>query len=145
MAGITLASIALDAVFGTGYWVRVQGTLDLEPNSMPDPDLAVVIGDPKQPGPNLPTTALLVVEISDSTLTEDRQWKSSLYAAAGIADYWIVNLRDDCLEIRREPRVDSTARFGHDYGSLTTLGPGEFAAPLAAPSTGIAIMDLIPG
>ena len=103
-------------------------------NGVPDPDIAVVRGDPDNPADDNPTSALLVVEVSDSMLSYDRNAKASMYAAAGIADYWIVNIPDRQLEIRRNPQPDSTAEFGHSYGSLTTLKPGDTATPLAAAS-----------
>jgi Uma2 family endonuclease len=143
-AGITLVARALDRVFSTGFWVRAQMTLDLTPLSMPDPDIAVIVGDPAQPDPDVPTTALLVVEVSLSTLSDDRNWKASLYASAGITDYWILNLQDDRLEICRDPRPDATQDFGHGYATLTTLFAGDFATPLAAPSARIPVTDLLP-
>ena len=124
----------LVSIFGVGYWVRMQGTLDLDPQGVPDPDIAVVIGDRDSPADENPTTAVLIVEVSDSRLTFDRTTKAGMYAAAGITDYWIVNVPDRQLEIRRDPRPDSAAEFGHGYGSLTTLKPGDTATPLAAPN-----------
>jgi Uma2 family endonuclease len=143
-AGITLVLRALDRVFRTGYWVRCQGTLDLTPSSMPDPDVAVVPGDPARPDPDVPKTAVLIVEVSDSTLSDDQGWKASLYASAGIADYWILNLQDDHLEVRRDPKPDTTQPFGHGYSTLTTLVAGNFTTPLAAPSARVAVADLLP-
>jgi Uma2 family endonuclease len=52
------------------------------------------------------TTGVLIIEGSDSTLSYDRTRKASLYARAGIADYWIVNLVDKQLEVRHDPRPD---------------------------------------
>lgn len=144
-AAVTLTARALDRIFATGFWVRAQMTLDLLPNSMPDPDLAVVVGDPANPSNDLPTTALLIVEVSDSTLRTDRTTKAGLYAASGIADYWILNLQDNVLEVRRDPRPDTTEPFGYSSGSLSTLRPGEFATPLAAPTARIAVAELLPG
>jgi Uma2 family endonuclease len=91
----------LENVFGPGVWVRNQLTLDLSPHGVPDPDLAAVIGDPDHPTDDNPTTALLVVEVSDSRLPFDRTTKASMYAAARIQEYWIVNIQDRQLEIRR--------------------------------------------
>ena len=130
----------LEGVFGPGFWVRNQLTLDLSPHGIPDPDIAVVRGDPDQPSDDNPTSALLVAEVSDSMRSYDRNAKASLYAAAGIADYWIVNIPDRQLEIRRNPQPDSAAEFGHAYGSLTTLKPGDTATPLAA-ANGVVPVD----
>ncbi len=123
----------LQGVFQLGYWVRAQGTLNLSPHGVPDPDIAVVLGDADHPADDNPTTALLIVEISDSRLLFDRTTKASMYAAAGIEDYWIVNVPDRQLEIRRGPQPDATEDFGHGYASLLTLKPGENAMPLAMP------------
>lgn len=144
LAALTLVADALRLVFGTGYWVRVQGSLDLSPYSVPDPDVAVVVGDPRNPAPNNPTSALLIVEVSNTTLAYDRGRKRSVYAAAGIADYWIVNLVDGQLEVYRTPVPDSTQPVSFGYASTTTLLPGATVTPLAAPQARIAVADLIP-
>src|SRR5947208_12147300 len=63
---IALTDDVLRAAFGTGYWVRVQMSLDLSPLSVPDPDVAVVAGTPRTLATvNNPTTALLIVEVSE--------------------------------------------------------------------------------
>ena len=120
-------------IFGAGFWVRTQSTLDLAPHGVPDPDVAVILGDRRAPAKQLPRHAMLVVEVSESTLTHDRTRKASLYASCGILDYWIVNIADSQLEIRRDPQPDSTQEFHYGYTSLTTLRPGANATPLAAP------------
>ena len=45
----------------------------------------------------------LVAEVSDSSLSRDRKFKKSMYAAAGIAVYWVVNLIDQCIEVYSSP------------------------------------------
>lgn len=143
--GIDQLADALKAVFGPSYWVRAQMTLDLTPLSVPDPDIAVVTGNrAAYPGRQNPTTAVLVAEVSDASLAEDRNRKGSLYAAAGIQEYWILNIPDQQLEVRRDPRPDSTEEFGHGYGSLTTLRAGDSVSPLAMPAATIRIDDLLP-
>jgi Uma2 family endonuclease len=90
-----------------------------------------------------PTTAVLVVEVSDSTLDYDRGQKASLYARAGIADYWIVNLVDRRLEVRRTPIADTTQALGHGYASVTELVPPATISLLAAPHVSFAVADLL--
>lgn len=144
--GLDLTRNALAAAFGPGFWVRVQNSLDLSPLSVPDPDIAVVAGTPHQfRGQRANPAAaavLLIVEVSETTLWEDRGRKASLYAAAGIADYWILNIPDNTLEIRRDPRPDATQDFG--YATLATLTAADFAAPLAMPAARISVADLLP-
>ena len=105
-------------------WVRMQLPIDLGSYSEPEPDVSVVVGIPKDYKSGHPLSALLVAEVSDSTLAYDRGRKASLYAMRGIADSWIVNLVDDQLEVRRDPRPDPSQPFGHGYASLTVLALG---------------------
>lgn len=142
---ITLTEDVLKIAFGANYWVRVQMTLDLTPLSSPDPDLAVVAGSPRSHAVSTnPTTALLVVEVSETTLWYDRNRKSHLYAAGGIADYWIVNLVQRQLEVYRDPVADSTQLFGHRYNGRTILDPPDKVSPLAVPQASITVADLLP-
>jgi Uma2 family endonuclease len=144
VASVTLCADALRAAFGAGYWVRVQSSLDLSPYSVPDPDLAVIQGSPKGATSANPTSALLVIEVSDTTLRYDCHDKASLYARSGILDYWVVNVIDRWLEIRRRSVPDASQRFGAAYADVTRLGPQDFAAPLAMPQARILIEDLLP-
>lgn len=128
---------------GAGYWVRMQLPLDLGEPSEPEPDLSAVVGKRVHYTAH-PTTAVLVVEVSDTTLRYDRSQKASLYARAGIDDYWIVNLVDRQLEVRRQPVPDSSQPFGFGYAQETVLTPADFVAPLASPQARIAVADLLP-
>jgi hypothetical protein len=131
--------------FGPTYWVRVQASLDLRPRSTPDPDLAVVLGNARAHlGKPNPTSAALIVEVSHTTLAYDRGRKGSLYASSGIADYWILNVVDQQLEVYRSPVTDATKRFGFRYSDRTDFAAGAFIRPLAAPAASIAVADLLP-
>lgn len=143
--GIKLTEDALNAVFGPNFWVRVQMSLDLTPYSVPDPDLAVIPGSPRANATlTNPTTALLIVEVSLTTLYFDRRVKSSLYAKVGIEDYWVLNLVQRQLEIRRKPVPDSSQRYGFSYLNETIFVPGDVVTPLAAAQSRIAVADLLP-
>jgi Uma2 family endonuclease len=142
-AAISLALSALAAAFGPGWTVRPQLPMALDDESEPEPDIAVVPGDPRDYRDAHPTRAALVVEVAQSRLRFDREHKGSLYARAGIADYWIVNVPDRRLEVYRGPVPDGAAPFGWRYGHAITLGAGAHIAPLAAPGS-VAIADLLP-
>jgi Uma2 family endonuclease len=90
------------------------------------------------------TRLALVIEVADSTLAFDRSEKGSLYARAGIGEYWIVNLKDRALEIYREPLPASDAPFGWRYGTMRSLGPGAVVSPLAAPQARVVVAYLLP-
>jgi len=84
--------------------VRVESLIKLS-DSAPEPDLMVIRGPIDRYDFELPRSqdACIVVEVSDTTLRDDRQEKLSVYAAARIPIYWIVNLIDRRLERYSEP------------------------------------------
>ena len=139
-----LALLALGRAFGGGWNVRSQLPVALDEMSEPEPDAAVVPGDPRDYRDAHPERPVLIVEVALSRLTFDRRHKASLYARAGIADYWVVNLVDRVLEVYREPVADSTAPLGFGYQSITRLAPPATVTPLAAPAATIPIADLLP-
>ncbi|HVX86677.1 MAG TPA: Uma2 family endonuclease [Phycisphaerae bacterium] len=127
------------------FWVRNQLPLAVAKKSDPVPDFSVTPGNPRDYlGKPHPHTALLVIEIADSTLAFDRNTKASLYARAAVLDYWILNLRDRSLEVYRDPVTDPDAPLGHRYQSLATLHPPAIISPLAAPAAQIPVADLLP-
>jgi Uma2 family endonuclease len=132
----------LQRVLGAGFWVRMQFPLNLS-TSDPEPDLSVVTGRLEDHSDH-PTTAVLIVEVSETTLHYDRTRKASLYARAGIREYWIVNLVNNQLEVRRDPRPDPTQPYSHGYATLSTLVPPAPVCPLAAPQVSLAVADLLP-
>jgi Uma2 family endonuclease len=127
-----------------GYAVCVQLPLDLGDDSEPEPDVAVVVGEPLDYRDAHPTTAALIVEVLETTLSSDRTHKASLYASAGIADYWIVNLAHRQLEIHRRPIPDPHQPYGFGYVDVTHLTAADFVSPLAVPQATIAVADLLP-
>jgi Uma2 family endonuclease len=141
---IGLMEDALRAALGPGWLVRSQGPIALMDDSEPEPDVAVTRGARRDYSREHPAWPALVVEVAESSLSLDREHKGSLYARAGVADYWILNLVERVLEIYREPILDPTTRFGWRYASLETLAPGLTAAPLATPAARIAVSDVLP-
>lgn len=140
---VELVAEALPLALGRRWRIRVQLPLALGPDSEPEPDVSVVRGTPRDAPSGHPTTAALVVEVADSSLRLDRGPKARVYARAGIADYWIVNLIDRVLEVHREP---SGPRPGGQsaYAAVHTLYADAIIAPLAAPPARIAVADLLP-
>lgn len=100
--------------------IRVQEPITLLANSEPEPDVVIA----KKKADNYlsahPTVAdiILVIEISDSTLKYDKETKLSLYAEAGINNYWIINLVDNCLEVYTNPLADNQGKFGYRNKSI---------------------------
>jgi len=139
--GITEPPLAIGV--GAGWDVREAKPLDTGRRSLLEPDVSVVAGSIRDFARAHPKTAALVVEISESTLRKDRTIKAHLYAQAGLADYWIVNLVDRQLEVHRNPGVDP-ARRGRFRYDVTIVPESGSIAPLAAPQSPIAVADLLP-
>ncbi|HEX6272415.1 MAG TPA: Uma2 family endonuclease [Polyangiaceae bacterium] len=93
-------------ILPAGWHVRNQAPITLS-FSEPEPDLTIVRGaraDCRDRHPHAGDVAV-VIEVSDTTLATDRL-KARTYAAAGIAEYWIVNVEARCVEIHRAPVAD---------------------------------------
>lgn len=131
---------AVRAAFGPGWRYRVQKPLVFGLWIDPEPDVAVIRGVPTL-GPH-PTTAELVVEISDSSLTYDLTTKAELYATAGIADYWVLDVDGRQLHVFRDPQPIPDG--GAAYRDRTVHGPADTVAPLAAPGAAVRVADLLP-
>jgi Uma2 family endonuclease len=141
---LALTQDALRMTFGSGYWIRAQMPLVLGLSTDPMPDLTVVVGSQRD-YKEQPRSALIVVEISDSTLAYDTGEKANLYAAGGIHDYWVFDLVHRSLLICREAAADPTQAFGAAYLSRTMFAADSLAQPLAMSSAaGILVGDLLP-
>lgn len=135
---------ALRRVLPPGWVVRTEAPVSLDDDSVPEPDVAVVPGthaDYLQAHPSRPA---LVIEISDTSLRFDRQRKGSLYARAGLPDYWIVNALERVVEVYRDPVPDPASPYGWRYRSMTHLRPLDVAELLGVPDTRIAVSSLLP-
>jgi Uma2 family endonuclease len=141
---VALTAEALRVAFGAGWFVRQQDPVALDDESEPEPDIVVVMGTPRDYVAEHPSRPALVVEVSESSLRLDRRYKGSLYARAGLADYWIVNLVDRVLEVRRRPVAAPAAAFGWRYADVKIVRPGGAVAPLARPDAVIAVTQLLP-
>ena len=134
---VGLAGEILRGAFGPGCTVRMQCPLAVGDDSEPEPDVAVVPGREVDYLDAHPTTALLVVEVSDDSLPRDRTAKQRLYASHGIPEYWILAFPDARLEVYRDPA---------DAGYRTVLirRAGETITPQARPGAAIPVADLLP-
>lgn len=112
-------------------------------NTDPVPDIAVVTGPPRAHAHH-PRTALLIVEIADTSLAYDTGEKASLYAAAGIADYWVIDVNDYRLHLFRDPQPDPAAKYGASYKDVRVLTRADAVAPLAAAANSALVGDFLP-
>jgi Uma2 family endonuclease len=132
---LELVEAAIRALFGAGWRFRSQSPLVLGQALDPEPDFAVIAGTPRG-GSGHPTTADLVIEVADSSLAFDTKEKRLLYAAAGIREYWVVDINGRQLLVYRDPRAG-------DYATQQSFGPADVIAPLAAPSATVRVADLL--
>jgi Uma2 family endonuclease len=116
-----LARDGLATMVGPSYFVASERPVTL-PDSEPEPDVTVARGKLQQfrerhPGPS---DIALLVEVADATLVRDQRSKKRIYAKAGIAVYWIVNLVDRRIEVYTEatgPTEKPDYRSKHFYGA----------------------------
>jgi Uma2 family endonuclease len=116
------------------FTLRIQSPLALSDDTEPEPDVAVVALGAYEA--EHPRTALLIVEVSDMTLRKDRR-KASVYASAGIGEYWIVNLGARAIEVYLSPDGDR-------YAEVRTLRTGETLRPAQLGDVALAVAEILP-
>lgn len=118
--------------------VRVQGSVVLNDNSMPQPDIAILANRlDNRVAPYYPNEVYLVIEVADSSLSYDRGRKLPRYASSGIPEVWIVNLRSGQVVSYADPE-------GSAYATVRTFRAGDSISPQAFPDIILAVADIIP-
>jgi Uma2 family endonuclease len=124
---------------GNTALVRTQDPIQLDDWSEPEPDLAIVRGtvlDYAERHP-CPSDVELVVEVADSTLKQDCEIKDKLYAQAGIAEYWVLDLKNRQLHVFRNPTPTG-------YTSHLILTEPNKITPLFFPSLTLSLAAILP-
>ena len=120
--------------------VSPQNSVVMDCSSVPQPDLAILrrradfYATGERPGP---ADVLLLVEVADSSLRFDRTVKLPLYARAGVAELWIVDLKRRAIDVHRGP-------VGNGYNDMATYRAGDHLALLLAPEI-VVKLDLMFG
>ena len=102
---VSFCSERFQKAFGTRVSVRTQVSLPVGSDSQPEPDLALVRSNPtyyRDRHPRVDET-FAVVEVSHTTIAFDRDVKRLMYGAGRVAEYWIVDLEHEVVEMYREP------------------------------------------
>ena len=146
---ITMAPIGNYHVFGTGWitmllapalvgraMVLVQCPIYLNDRSAPQPDFAVVRTH-TSPSRSYPSDVYFVIEVADSSLPYDSGPKLARYAAAGIPEVWIANLRIREVTVYADPS-------GSEYASVSAYRPGDTISPRAFPDVVLAVEEFMP-
>lgn len=134
--------IVLNRIFslklGERAYVSVQNAVRLSEHSEPEPDLVIMrlpnAGESVR-APH-PQDILLLIEVSDSTLSFDRDTKVPLYAQAGIPEVWLLDLPGDRLRVYREPSDG-------EYRSITVLARGESITLTAFPDITLTVDEIL--
>lgn len=138
---VDMLNRALVMACGDKAIVSVQNPVRLDRFNEPQPDFAVLraradfYGTGERAGP---ADVLLLVEVADSSLRYDRAIKLPLYAAAGIPEYWIVDLRRRVVDVHRSPSASA-------YADVSAHRPGETLALAAAPGVSVPLAFMFPG
>ena len=118
--------------------VRIQGSIRLNDRSRPEPDVAVLRQRPaNEMGPYFPSDVYFLIEVADSSLQRDSGPKLARYAAAGIPEVWIANLRAREVTAHSDPA-------GSEYTSVRTYRSGDSISPGAFPDVYLAVDDFMP-
>jgi Uma2 family endonuclease len=139
---VGLVGDALRKVFATGHWVGEQRPFHAG-ESQPFPDVAVYPGTARS-FTDHPETAVLLVEVADSSFEFDTTTKAELYATAGIPEYWVLDVNARRLHVFRDPAPLPAGLAATNYRSRTDIEATGTVSPLAAPSAVIAVADLLP-
>jgi len=144
VSSVSMATETLRVLFYPGFTIRTQAPLDFGLDHQPQPDLSIIAGSAK--GRRVtPTNALLVIEVAETSIGYDTGDKMSLYASAGILDYWVIDLKQQCIHVHRDPQDDPNQAFGKSYATRRIYTLGDRIVPLAAPDGGsVAVADLLP-
>jgi Uma2 family endonuclease len=117
----------------------VQDPIQLTEKTEPQPDVVLLQprADYYATAHPIPSEVLLLVEVSDSTVDNDRDVKVPIYARSGIQEVWLWDLEVNCLEVYRDPTANG-------YTSIQKFERGEMVSPLAFPEFEVSV-DLILG
>jgi Uma2 family endonuclease len=115
------------------FHVRTEQPITLS-HSEPEPDLAIVRGQIREYSQSHPVSAELVIEVSLSTLAEDREM-ANIYAEANIPEYWLFNLNTNTVEAYSKP-------IGGRYSEMKTFQKSEIIFPLNFPQTKLILSEI---
>ena len=141
----TMVGVAVEvfrAAFGAGFYIRQAGPIGFE-DSEPEPDVAVVPGSIRDYIADHPATALLAVEVAETSLAYDTTTKAELYATAGIPEYWVVDLEGRRLLVYRDPAPLAAVLDASAYGTQLVYTAGDAVTPLHA-AHAVNVGDLLP-
>ena len=121
---LSITRRSLESLLSSGFHLEMQIPVVIG-ESCPEPDIAIIRGTPEDYAARHPDASeiLLAIEISQTSLSSDRTWKKKIYAAGGIAIYWIINLEDRQIEVYSQPDPAAEDYHQHAIYSLQDKTP----------------------
>ena len=137
--GTDWLNMLLNRRLGDNAMVRVQGAVRLNLHTAPQPDIIVYRMRPitETPTPIPPSDVYLIIEVANTSLRYDSGPKLARYAAAGIPEVWIANLRNRQVAAHTDP-------VGDQYTTTRTYHPGQTITPQAFPDIALPVNDFMP-
>jgi len=128
----------LQDLLGRSVLISVQDSIQLNDNSEPEPDIALLMRDPLYYEDHHPTPSeiYLIIEIAYTTLRKDCSTKATIYAQSGITDYWVLNISDRQLHVFREPSQEG-------YKSELILADSMTISPLHFPDISFMVSEML--
>lgn len=145
MAAVTKCMIVLNRHFNDAkkFWLIVQGTYRVEPYDATEPDFFLYDVPVGTPDDELPRPSL-VIEVAQSSYKRDSGIKLRRYAAAGVQDYWIVNIPARRIEVHRGPENPTGRKADWRFATVKHFGIGSKVKLLAHPKVEIPVGEMLP-
>jgi Uma2 family endonuclease len=137
-ACVIRSSDVLTRKLGNRILLSVQNPLVLDNTSMPEPDIVLLKrkADFYESGLPQSVDVILLIEVADSTIDSDRELKIPIYAEDDIAEVWLVDINNACIEVYRQPTSDG-------YQELLKYYRGQTLSILAFPDVNIAVDEIL--
>ncbi len=128
----------LSRLGGGGVTVSIQNPVILGERWEPQPDVTVLRhrADGYAARHPEPADILLVIEVADTSVEDDRSIKIPLYARAGVPEAWLVNLPSDRIEVYRNPAAGV-------YAAIKSVSRGETLTPLLLSDVRLSVADVL--
>lgn len=132
---VTMLTHLLVNAVGRSFFVSPQNSVRLNIHSEPEPDLAILRALPQGAAPPPTEDVLLLIEVADTSLLYDLNATASLYARAGVPEFWVIDLNGTRVVRHTKPREGRYAR-------VDELGIGDDISSETTPPFSIAIADI---
>jgi Uma2 family endonuclease len=139
---VTLASDTLRERLPKGYHVRVQLPFVVNDENEPLPDVVLVEGSARDYLAQHPQTAAFILEVADTSVDYDQDFKAPLYAAAGVEEYGILNIPARQLEIYRKPQTDADGVSA--YAEQTIYEENSVFSLRKLPEVNLTVAEILP-